>query len=325
VWTTRARGRRSVAPVALALVLVTVAGGAGAETPFIAAVVPHPELTRRALVPEMRDGRTVSGRSRQRILHFTFDDGPNVDTTPALLDHLDEAGIKATFFMVGRQLDWERGPRTAQVGLAREIARRGHTIGLHGYDHSRLTDIGEAEIVEQLDRGEAAFRRTFGARPWLFRPPYGHHDDKSDGILVGRGYTQVLWSVMGEGRRVRTPERTVDHFRTTLEEREASSLPGGIVIMHDSKSWVVTAFPGIVEAIDARNCALAARGPDEELWDVVSDIRVFFVARQADDHVSATAGRIAIPSDEHAARQARLRRRAATRCTTADAGVEEAW
>jgi len=278
---------------------------------LIAAALPTGHEARRALAPDMRDGRIMHGRSHHRLLHFTFDDGPRIDTTPALLDHLDEADVRATFFLVARQLDGDRGRRARQVSLAREMVRRGHTIGLHGFDHSPLTEMSEHEIEDQIARSEEVFERTFGARPWLFRPPYGRHNEKTDGVLSGHGYTQVLWALNAEGRHIETAEAVRDAFLSSLKRRELTRRPGGFVILHDTHPWVVDGFPLMHAAIEERNCALLALG--EELWEVVDDPRLFHVPR-GDAEASEPTGVHSLSEGALEARQARIRARARARC-----------
>src|SRR5688500_17094645 len=67
---------------------------------------------------------------------FTFDDGPNLRGTRPVLDALDAAGVRATFFVVATKFDGEYKTAPAQAELLREIAERGHLIGNHTYDHA---------------------------------------------------------------------------------------------------------------------------------------------------------------------------------------------
>jgi peptidoglycan/xylan/chitin deacetylase (PgdA/CDA1 family) len=263
-----------------------------------------------ALARDMRRGLILRGRTEHRLVHFTFDDGPRLETSARLLDSLDRAGIKATFFLVARQMEG-RGRYADQAELAREMVRRGHTIGLHGYDHTRLTELGEHEIRDQLTRSEAVFEDVLGERPWLFRPPYGHRDDKSDAIMAEAGYTQVLWMITAEGDGVRTSDQLLERFRRNLDARERSRYPGGFVLLHDRHDWVVDSVPAMVAELAARNCELLARG--EELWDVVDDPRIFFV-RRGELPANEVAPPIDIDEVELAARQARLRERARRTC-----------
>jgi peptidoglycan-N-acetylglucosamine deacetylase len=278
--------------------------------PSIASAQFRDAATVHALGRDMRHGLILRGRTGHRLVHFTFDDGPRLETTPLLLDALDRAGIKVTFFLVANQMEG-RGRYAEQAELAREMVRRGHTIGLHGYDHSRLTELGETQIRDQLVRSEAVFEHVFGTRPWLFRPPYGHRDDKSDAIMAEEGYTQVLWTITAEGEDVRSADVLLDRFRRNLDRRERSRFPGGFILLHDRYDWMIDAVPRLVAELDARNCELYARG--EELWDVVGDPRVFFV-RRGDHPASEIAPSIHLDDAELAARQARLRDRARRTC-----------
>src|SRR3954468_11212559 len=85
----------------------------------------------------------------------TFDDGPDPDSTPAVLDALDAAGIKATFFMVGEQVMQHRA-------LAREVVDRGHVAGLHGFEHREHDDMGRA-AGDDLARGLGALEVACGS------------------------------------------------------------------------------------------------------------------------------------------------------------------
>ncbi|MEM9195738.1 MAG: polysaccharide deacetylase family protein [Myxococcota bacterium] len=269
-------------------------------------------VVRRALARDMRNGMILRGRTRHRLLHFTFDDGPRVDTTPYLLAHLDNAGVRATFFLVARQMDSDRGRRAKQSELARQMMLAGHTIGLHGFDHSRLTELSDVEIRAQLSESEVVFERELGGRPWLFRPPYGHHDEKSDEIVSSERYTQMMWTITAERRRTRTAEAVVEAFADSLDRRERSRFHGGLVILHDRHRWVADAFPDMIAEIDRRNCELYAEG--EELWDIVNDPRLFFVPR-GEANPSEYAPELRLSDEAIEARQAPLRARASRNCS----------
>lgn len=226
------------------------------------------------LAAALAGGRTTRGFVRHRMLHFTFDDGPRLDTTPRLLDELDRAGVKATFFVVARGFDGTNATDRAKAELVREIARRGHTLGAHTYDHANLTQLEDAAVVAQLEAQERVFEAVLGARPWLFRPPYGARDARTDALLAERGYTQVLWNVTARDVESRSAEEVVAAFAQSLDRRERHPRgPGGVVVLHDTKPWVVDAFPAMMAELARRNCALLAAG--EELWDVLDDPSVF--------------------------------------------------
>jgi peptidoglycan/xylan/chitin deacetylase (PgdA/CDA1 family) len=97
-------------------------------------------------------------------LALTFDDGPDPDATPGVLDALAEAGTRATFFLVGEQVD-------AHPSLAAEVAARGHVVGLHGYLHVEHDEL--ADPRSDLERGAAALAAATGERPASFALPTG--------------------------------------------------------------------------------------------------------------------------------------------------------
>ncbi|MGH3429582.1 MAG: polysaccharide deacetylase family protein, partial [Mycobacteriales bacterium] len=97
---------------------------------------------------------------------LTFDDGPDARWTSRLLEVLDRAGAKATFFLVGEQLP-------ENENLSREIEARGHEIGLHGMTHRRHDLLGAKEARAELTQGLEAIEAATGTRPGWYRPPYG--------------------------------------------------------------------------------------------------------------------------------------------------------
>lgn len=249
----------------------------------------------------------MRGASVHRALHFTFDDGPSEHTT-RLLDTLEARHVHATFFLVARQLERERGARSA-----RDIMLRGHTIGLHTYRHDDLTTLDAAALRADFDRSERVFDEVFEARPWLVRPPYGRHDERIDIEFASRGYTEVLWNITAEDGRAQSAQAILELFQHSLDRQDRMpGGPGGIVVLHDSHPWVVDAMPLLLDEIDARNCEALAE--DEELWDVQDDLTPWFQAR---GRAAATrsASRMTMDQDVFEARQASLHAHYEALCT----------
>lgn len=268
--------------------------------------VPDAPAVHDAFATHLGDGRTISGLSAHRALHFTFDDGPS-EHTPALLDALEERGVRATFFLVARQLEHERGRR-----IARQIMARGHTIGLHSYRHDDLTTLDAVALRRDLDRSERVYEDVFEARPFLFRPPYGRHDVQLDTELATRGYTQVLWNITTSEGHAHSSEEVAAGFVSALDRQERMSRgAGGVIVFHDTHRWVVEAMPAIFDEIDRRNCAALAEG--EELWDVHADLSAWYEPR---GHAASTrsARRMRMDDDALAARQAELVALTTERC-----------
>ncbi len=152
---------------------------------------------------------------------LTFDDGPHPEGTPAVLELLARAGYRATFFMVGEQV--ERRPE-----LAREVAARGHAIALHGYRHRLQLRLARAAVEADVDQGLDTIVTATNDRPRYHRPPYGIYSPAGLGAVRSRGLTPLLWSSWGKDwRRFTTPGRIAQ--RVTSKMRD-----GDVVLLHDA-------------------------------------------------------------------------------------------
>jgi peptidoglycan/xylan/chitin deacetylase (PgdA/CDA1 family)/uncharacterized membrane protein YbhN (UPF0104 family) len=170
-------------------------------------------------------GSLRAGRRDGRQVALTFDDGPGPDT-PAVLDALDRAGARATFFVLGEAA-------LARPDLVREVHRRGHLVALHGHSHRKLHLASPRVIGEELDRGAAAIRAA-GVEPAPFlRSPHGFKGPLLGRALRRRGLTLVGWT-----RGVWDTERP---GAAAIAERACTPLRGGeILLLHDG-----CATPGI--------------------------------------------------------------------------------
>ena len=156
-------------------------------------------------------------------LVLTFDDGPDQDATPAMLDALAAVGARATFFLVGEQLE-------AEPELAREIARRGHDLQLHGYAHVAHDLLTPEEARADLERGAETFREVTGAAARFYRPPYGRFSDGSYEACLAHGLEAVYWSAWGTDWETISPERIAELVIPDLA-------PGSVVLLHDSPRY----------------------------------------------------------------------------------------
>ena len=278
------------------------------ETELVAVDAP-----RDTLGAHVAGGMTITGATPHRLILFTFDDGPDRSTTPKLLDRLDAAGVRAVFFLSGSRILGENKQQRDQQEVARDTVRRGHIVASHTINHVALPTLDSEEVLAQIEGNEQIFEQVFGARPWLFRPPFGVHTARTDGLLQDRGYTIMLWNLGTGDFQVRTAEEVHTTWRRVFERREREDgQRGGIVLMHDTHAWSVEAFTLIYDDLMARNCTLYDAG--EELFDVVDDPSLFFVARGG-----ALAGEEAPPAvlapEVLATRQARLRDATQLRCS----------
>ncbi|MCU1450092.1 MAG: nodB, partial [Acidimicrobiales bacterium] len=170
---------------------------------------------------------------------LTFDDGPLVGMTDAVLDELAEVRVPATFFVVGSFA--ERCPELVWRAVA-----EGHSIGVHGWDHTRLSGARPA-ARDQLERSLAAIRAA-GAEAHLFRPPYGVWDSGLVAVAASLGLTTVTWSVNPEDWRTPGTDAIVDRVRAKVR-------PGSVVLLHDGRgdrAQTVAALGPIVAEVRAR-------------------------------------------------------------------------
>jgi peptidoglycan-N-acetylglucosamine deacetylase len=177
---------------------------------------------------------------------LTFDDGPDPDCTPAVLDALAEAGARAVFFLVGEQVE-------AHPELARRVADEGHVVALHGFRHVDHDELG-ASARADLERGAAACAAATGVEPRLFRPPYGRFSEHSYRAAEELGLTAVYWSAWGGDWDPIPAERIADIAIRDLE-------PGAILLLHDSARYATrpSAAP-TAEALPAILAAIGERG-----------------------------------------------------------------
>ena len=178
---------------------------------------------------------------------LTFDDGPHPEGTPAILAILEQAGVKATFFLVGEQV--ERRP-----DLAAEIVAAGHGIGLHGHRHHCQLRLRADDIVEDYRRGLAAIEEATGLSPRLHRPSYGIYSGAGLRSARASGLRPLLWSRWGrDWRKFTSPARIA--ARATAE-----IVAGDVILLHDADFYssrdshrrTARALPLVIAALNRR-------------------------------------------------------------------------
>jgi peptidoglycan/xylan/chitin deacetylase (PgdA/CDA1 family) len=158
-----------------------------------------------------------------RHLALTFDDGPDPDVTPRLLDLLDEAQARATFFCIGRRVD-------AHPRLAAEIQARGHALANHTHTHpNRFALLGGSGIRREIENAQQALQAAAGVLPRFFRAPAGFRNPFLEPELHRLGLRLVSWSRRGFDTVTREAGRVVRRLERGLK-------PGDILLMHDGSS-----------------------------------------------------------------------------------------
>ena len=164
------------------------------------------------------------------MVYLTFDDGPIPEVTPKVLEILDRYQVKATFFMVGENID-------KHPDIFRMVLDAGHAVGNHTYNHLKGIRTSSSEYLSNVQKWEDAwgrgvsssspFRGTEGVLD-LFRPPYGKAWFWQRRAIKRRGYRLIYWDVLTRDYdRTRTPE-------AMLAQIKRCTRPGSIINFHDS-------------------------------------------------------------------------------------------
>jgi peptidoglycan/xylan/chitin deacetylase (PgdA/CDA1 family)/Flp pilus assembly protein TadD len=198
---------------------------------------------RADLLTAYRDqGLRVGTQSREvhtapdaRQVCLTFDDGPHPIITSRILDLLDQYSVKATFFLVGKQVE-------LYPELAAEIVRRGHEVGSHSYSHSNLQRFPKVYVERELVKSRAAIRRATGRTVTLFRPPGGNYDQDVRDAAAETGYTTVFWTSNIGNCPGWTPQAAADKFMAELTN-------GGIVLLHNGEDGSLEVLPPLLNAL----------------------------------------------------------------------------
>ncbi|HEU4369256.1 MAG TPA: polysaccharide deacetylase family protein [Methylomirabilota bacterium] len=184
-----------------------------------------------------------------RRLALTFDDGPDPDWTPRVLDALGEAGVRATFFLLGERA--ERAP-----AVVRRMAAAGHEIGNHSWSHRSFWLRGPRATASEIRRAHECLGALAGAPPRHFRPPWGMVNAAMFPVLRRLGERCVFWSIQPEGLRPVPPARQIAHVMDHAH-------PGAIVDLHDAEGTreaparLLAALPPLLEGLRERGYAFA--------------------------------------------------------------------
>jgi peptidoglycan-N-acetylglucosamine deacetylase len=226
--------------------------GPGAAVPALTSL----GFVRRRLAPEL------SGLSSTSHIALTYDDGPDLVSTPHFLELLATYDVRATFFVLGRHV--------ADGGLLREMVAQGHEIGVHGWDHMATVLRRRDRLREEIARTKGLVEEVTGSQVRWYRPPYGWVTRQAMAGAADADLRLVLWSAWGrDWRRAATPDSVE---ATVLRQTR----PGGTVLLHDSDrtsapgSWntTLTASRRLLDRWQSEGVEV---GPLAEHWDSGDD------------------------------------------------------
>lgn len=158
------------------------------------------------------------------VLALTYDDGPDPATTGPVLDALAARGVRATFFVLAEQV--LRHPQ-----VLRRIVADGHEVGLHGWDHTRLTRLPFAPAMRAIAQARSAVQHVAQQPVRLFRPAYGAQTTAMALATRALGLDVVLWSAWAR-------DWSDEPTQVLLDRAIGAAHPGGIMLLHDASAGV---------------------------------------------------------------------------------------
>jgi peptidoglycan/xylan/chitin deacetylase (PgdA/CDA1 family) len=174
---------------------------------------------------------------------LTFDDGPNPEVTPKVLDILEHYGAKASFFCVGETA-------AAHPEIVREILNGGHTIENHSMRHSGLFGFyGSAALRRDIDSAQTVLSGIAGQPPRFFRAPMGFRNPMLDPVVAHLGLQYMSWTRRGFDTVARDPAAVLRRLLRGLAA-------GDILLLHDRRSLhgepiVLAVLPALLEKLAA--------------------------------------------------------------------------
>jgi peptidoglycan/xylan/chitin deacetylase (PgdA/CDA1 family)/glycosyltransferase involved in cell wall biosynthesis len=203
------------------------------------------QVTRRIVAAGLpKELLLVNGPKAQRLVWLTFDDGPHPEYTPRVLDVLRANNVRATFFVVGKEV--EKYPE-----LLGKITEDGHSVGHHTYTHLPFEELTNAQLLAGVRRTRELICRLTGKSPPLFRPPHGRLRISAVARLWAAGQTIVLWNCDPKDYNLASPVALVEWLREHPFEA------GDIVLLHDNRPWAAEALPEAIKQARERGLEFA--------------------------------------------------------------------
>jgi polysaccharide deacetylase family sporulation protein PdaB len=210
--------------------------------------VVHNHLSLAELRLKYSDSFKVRGSTNEKKAALTFDDGPDLQFTPQILDVLKKNRVKATFFVVGFLAE-------AHPDLIERMVKEGHVIGNHSYSHALFTKLSGPKFESQIESTQSVVRRLAGYAPKLLRPPYGAINEEQIKWASAHHFLIVNWNVDSLDWKGLSAEQV---SRNILSHTH----PGSIILQHSGGgdgqdlSGTVKALPEIIQKLKVQGYEL---------------------------------------------------------------------
>ncbi len=188
--------------------------------------------------PKALSGSSVSqedadlGLQEKKKIALTFDDGPDSEYTPMLLDGLAERNVKATFFVIGKQAE-------AQPEVMERLVKEGHLIGNHTYNHVDIQHMTASAAKEEILKANEIIAKYTGEEPCFLRPPFGSGSSRLEKEIE---MIPVLWTIDTMDWSCQNESRICSTVYREVEENS-------IILMHDEYPTTVRAALRIIDKL----------------------------------------------------------------------------
>lgn len=185
---------------------------------------------------EAEEAKNKEALQSKKLVALTFDDGPDPDNTPRILDALDKYDAKATFFNLANNV-------RQYPDITQQIIDEGHELGNHSISHANLNAVKKEKAASEINDSKQIIEEVTGNEPSLFRPPYGNYEDDTENMIHNSNQEIIMWSVD-------TQDWNSQNSNAIYGTVKANVVPGSIVLMHDIHPTTADAVPRILKYLD---------------------------------------------------------------------------
>lgn len=189
------------------------------------------------LSKENKEQVYINGYSKEKMVALTFDDGPDNNITPKIVETLAQYNVNGNFFFIGEKV-WK------YPSVVEKAYKKGNLVLSHSYNHVELNKLSADKIKNEMEKGEEEIFNIIGKKPSLIRPPYGAIDKNVIEAVKSEGNKIILWSIdtldWSQMEKENIQKNIIDNLR-----------PGEIILMHsnEDKTATLEALPDIIMAI----------------------------------------------------------------------------